>query len=270
MVSRRAHRRQPGARRRPGRRRGPGRCRCRRPAGPPRGCGRDVGVRVQLRGRPRARRRDRFQVLGLVDGAGSPRRPPVAGRQRSRGTRRGRRWPPRPRSSRSGRSGMAVGRAVVAVARILDDADAAGDSHGAHRWYLSREHHGCRGAARWRRADAGPMRSLEDASIRCGSAGNVAITGLGTFLGRRLAERLSGTQHGLDLVGLDLRRPLRLTGGSRFHRDRPDDPTADGHLAELLRRRRASTRSLHTAFRRSPPPTWRTITSSRRSAACTC
>jgi UDP-glucose 4-epimerase len=82
---------------------------------------------------------------------------------------------------------------------------------------------------------------------------NVAITGLGTYLGRRLSERLAATQPEVGLVGLDLRRPYGLHARVRF---RPVDltiPTADGQLAEILKNEEVDT-VVHTAFRREPTP----------------
>ncbi len=79
----------------------------------------------------------------------------------------------------------------------------------------------------------------------------VAITGLGTFLGRRLAERLAGTQPEVDLVGLDLRRPYGLSARVGFHPLDLTIPTADGHLADIFRKEEVDT-VVHTAFRKEP------------------
>lgn len=81
----------------------------------------------------------------------------------------------------------------------------------------------------------------------------VAITGLGTFLGARLAERLLARDPRLTIVGLDLRRPHRLEGRVRFHRVDLTDPTADAHVAEVLARERVEA-LVHAAFRRDPMP----------------
>jgi UDP-glucose 4-epimerase len=81
----------------------------------------------------------------------------------------------------------------------------------------------------------------------------VAITGLGTFLGRRIAERLAERSPGLRVVGVDLRRPYGLEGKLVFHRLDLSEPTADGRLAELLAAERVDT-FLHTAFRTRPTP----------------
>jgi len=80
---------------------------------------------------------------------------------------------------------------------------------------------------------------------------SVAITGLGSFLGRRLAERLVGTQPEIGLVGVDLRRPYGLSPRVRFHQVDLTVPTADGHLAEIFGQEQVDT-VVHTAFRREP------------------
>jgi UDP-glucose 4-epimerase len=82
---------------------------------------------------------------------------------------------------------------------------------------------------------------------------NVAITGLGTFLGRRLAERLAAARPELGMVGVDLRRPYGLNPRVRFHPVDLTIPTADGHLAEVFRKEEVDT-VVHTAFRREPTP----------------
>jgi UDP-glucose 4-epimerase len=82
---------------------------------------------------------------------------------------------------------------------------------------------------------------------------SVAITGLRTFLGHRLAERLHAHDPKLLLVGIDLRRPYRLEGRVRFQRVDLTDPTADGRLAEVFERERVDT-VVHAAFRSQPTP----------------
>jgi len=82
---------------------------------------------------------------------------------------------------------------------------------------------------------------------------NVAITGLGTFLGRRLADRLAATQSQTGLIGVDLRRPYGLSNRVRFHPVDLTIPTADGHLAEIFGKEEVDT-VVHTAFRREPSP----------------
>jgi len=81
----------------------------------------------------------------------------------------------------------------------------------------------------------------------------IAITGLGTFLGARLAERLLARDPRLVIVGLDVRRPYRLEGRLRFHRVDLTDPTADAHVAEVLAQERVEA-LVHAAFRREPTP----------------
>jgi UDP-glucose 4-epimerase len=81
----------------------------------------------------------------------------------------------------------------------------------------------------------------------------VAVTGLGTFLGRRVIERLAAEDEDLALVGIDLRRPHGLHGRVRFHRVDLSLPTADGDLAEVLRKEEVEA-VVHLAFRREPTP----------------
>ena len=77
----------------------------------------------------------------------------------------------------------------------------------------------------------------------------VGITGLGTFLGQRLAERLSA--RGVRVLGLDVRRPYRLEGRIRFQRLDLTEPAADARLADVLARERVEA-LVHTAFRARP------------------
>ncbi len=81
----------------------------------------------------------------------------------------------------------------------------------------------------------------------------IAITGLGTFLGRRLVERLHGAWPNLHLVGVDLRRPWALDGKLSFHRVDLTEPTADGRLAEVFEKEGVEA-VLHAAFRNQPTP----------------
>jgi UDP-glucose 4-epimerase len=83
--------------------------------------------------------------------------------------------------------------------------------------------------------------------------GTIAITGLGSFLGRRLAERLLWRAPRLRIVGLDVRRPHRLEGRMRFQRVDLTEPTAGNHLAEIFQRERIEA-VVHTAFRATPRP----------------
>jgi len=81
--------------------------------------------------------------------------------------------------------------------------------------------------------------------------GVVAITGLGSFLGRRLVERLLSRAPHLRIVGIDRRRPFRLDDRVRFSRVDLTDPTADSQVAEVLHRQRVEA-LVHAAFRSSP------------------
>jgi UDP-glucose 4-epimerase len=81
----------------------------------------------------------------------------------------------------------------------------------------------------------------------------VAITGLDTYFGQRLAERLLATPGAPRVVGIDLHRPLRLAGRIDFHRVDLTDPTADGQLADVLADQ-GVTALIHLAYRSSPTP----------------
>ena len=83
--------------------------------------------------------------------------------------------------------------------------------------------------------------------------GVIAVTGLGSFIGRRLVDRLLERSPQLRVIALDHRRPFRLDSRVRFHRIDLTEPTADGHLAEILTRERADA-VVHAAFRTSPTP----------------
>jgi UDP-glucose 4-epimerase len=83
--------------------------------------------------------------------------------------------------------------------------------------------------------------------------GVIAVTGLGSFIGRRLVDRLLERSPQLRVIALDHRRPFRLDSRVRFHRVDLTEPTADGHLAELLTRERVDA-VVHAAFRTSPTP----------------
>ena len=83
--------------------------------------------------------------------------------------------------------------------------------------------------------------------------GSIAITGLRTFLGRELAERLARRQPSCRVVGVDVRRPHRFAAPSRFQRVDLTEPTADGRLAEVFERERVEV-VLHAAFRTDPDP----------------
>ena len=79
----------------------------------------------------------------------------------------------------------------------------------------------------------------------------IAITGLGTFLGQRLVQRLQASEDPPTIVGLDRKRPLRRIPNLHFHPIDLTDPVADANLAELLREE-AVDAVVHLAFRRFP------------------
>jgi UDP-glucose 4-epimerase len=81
----------------------------------------------------------------------------------------------------------------------------------------------------------------------------VAITGLRTFLGQRIAERLATRAPRVRVVGVDLRRPQRLERKIAFERVDLTDPASHVQLAELFARERVEV-VLHAAFRRDPTP----------------
>lgn len=81
----------------------------------------------------------------------------------------------------------------------------------------------------------------------------VAVTGLGTFLGQRVAERLASRVPRMRVVGLDVRRPHRLERKIAFERIDLTDPRSHEQLADVLTRERVEV-VLHTAFRRDPTP----------------
>ena len=82
---------------------------------------------------------------------------------------------------------------------------------------------------------------------------SIAITGLGSFFGQRLVERLLEREPRVRIVGLDLRRPLRLEGRVSFHRVDLTDPTADTRLADVFAKESVQV-VVHTAFRTQPTP----------------
>ena len=79
----------------------------------------------------------------------------------------------------------------------------------------------------------------------------IAVTGLGTFLGQQLITRLQRREDPPIIIGLDLKRPLRLASGLSFHELDLTDPVADARLAEILREERVDA-FVHLAFRRFP------------------
>ena len=86
------------------------------------------------------------------------------------------------------------------------------------------------------------------ASPRC-----VVLTGLDTFLGESLAERLLARPDPPRVVGLDLERPLRLAGRVAFHQIDLTSPMADVEIAKVLRNESADL-LVHLAFEQSPKP----------------
>ncbi len=86
------------------------------------------------------------------------------------------------------------------------------------------------------------------ASPRC-----VALTGLDTFMGESLAERLLARSDPPRIVGLDVERPLRLAGRIAFHPIDLTHPVADAELAEVLRAEGVDV-VVHLAFEQSPKP----------------
>jgi len=80
----------------------------------------------------------------------------------------------------------------------------------------------------------------------------IAISGLRTFLGRRLAERLA-LEAGLRVVGLDRLRPHGLAAGVHFREIDLTRPDAGSALADLLHKADVEV-VVHLAFRREPTP----------------
>lgn len=81
----------------------------------------------------------------------------------------------------------------------------------------------------------------------------VVLTGLDTFLGESLAERLLARPDPPRIVGVDLERPLRLAGRVAFHQLDITSPMADVEIAEVLRSESADL-LVHLAFEQSPKP----------------
>ncbi len=79
----------------------------------------------------------------------------------------------------------------------------------------------------------------------------VAITGLGSFLGAGLAERLLELAPGPRVIGIAPRRPRRLAGRLRNFPVDLTEPHADEQLAEIWRDEGVDV-VVHLAFRRSP------------------
>jgi len=83
------------------------------------------------------------------------------------------------------------------------------------------------------------------------SPGVIAITGLSSFLGRALVQRLLQQSPALRVVGLDQRRPYRLDPLVHFHGVDLTEPTADSRVAEVFAEERVEA-VVHTAFRSEP------------------
>ncbi|MFQ5697844.1 MAG: NAD-dependent epimerase/dehydratase family protein [Myxococcota bacterium] len=81
----------------------------------------------------------------------------------------------------------------------------------------------------------------------------VAITGVGSFAGARVAERLLDPARDCRVVAIDLELPRRLEGRVELHRIDLTDPTADSQIAEVLEKERCDA-VLHAAFFRDPIP----------------
>jgi UDP-glucose 4-epimerase len=81
----------------------------------------------------------------------------------------------------------------------------------------------------------------------------LAITGLGTFVGDRVARRLLERPSAPRIVGLDLQLPRRLEGRVEFRRVDLTEPTADSAVAEILEKERCDA-VLHAAFFGDPYP----------------
>lgn len=85
------------------------------------------------------------------------------------------------------------------------------------------------------------------------ASSTLAITGLDTFVGVELAERLLENPQAPRIIGLDRKRPLRLQGRVGFHRVDLTDPTADGQLAGIFEKEQVDS-VLHLAFKSAPTP----------------
>lgn len=80
---------------------------------------------------------------------------------------------------------------------------------------------------------------------------SIAITGLRSFVGKRLVPRLRKAMPDAQIVGIDLQRPHGLDPAVRFHGIDLAAPTADGHLADVLHKEGVEA-LLHAAFRSRP------------------
>lgn len=79
----------------------------------------------------------------------------------------------------------------------------------------------------------------------------IALTGLDTFWGSALAERLLERPAGPRVVGIDLERPLRLAGHMDFHQLDLSEPYADLQVAEIIQKTGADV-FVHLAHGRTP------------------
>ncbi len=70
--------------------------------------------------------------------------------------------------------------------------------------------------------------------VTTGMPRSIAITGLDTFVGSRMAQRCADSPQFANVVGLDVELPRRLEGKLRFHRVDLTEPTADSLVAEIL------------------------------------
>jgi len=80
---------------------------------------------------------------------------------------------------------------------------------------------------------------------------NIAMTGLRTFLGRRLAARLVASRTRRKLVGVDLHRPQGLDPKVRMHAIDLTAAEAGSHLADVFQKEEVEV-VVHLAFRREP------------------
>ena len=80
---------------------------------------------------------------------------------------------------------------------------------------------------------------------------SIAITGLGTFLGGQLAERLSTIPDGPRLIALDRRIPTKLLGRVVLHPVDLTAPDAKAQVVEVLQEQRVDV-VVHLAFRGFP------------------
>jgi len=80
---------------------------------------------------------------------------------------------------------------------------------------------------------------------------SIAITGLRSFVGKRVLRRVREAEPEVQVHGIDLQRPYGLDPAVRFHAVDLADPTSDGRLAELLQKEGVEA-VLHAAFRSQP------------------